>query len=252
MARPGGPEFQLRSRRGAARSRPWAKKPISDQTGSLLPKQSRNRTAAPASRFTACPSVVRCGAGRTSNSRSTSTAWSTPRRYSHCACGSRAARNHRRTVDSGRPKRAAMVRYPAPRALWTRALPSRLCCRPAAPSARSAAGSGWPSSHGSGPPVPQGLLDQSELSRHVRDRPRLINHFPDSCFLELPGNNSHVCSTPILHSGHPNSTWGPVRDKWGTSICATPSWWWRRSSGHHCRPGRRRGQIFSTPTSELW
>ena len=73
VAGPGEPEFQLRSGdRGAAKSRPRAKKPISDQTGSLRPKHSRNRTAAPASRFKACPRVFCCGAGRTSNSRSIS------------------------------------------------------------------------------------------------------------------------------------------------------------------------------------
>ena len=44
-----------------------------------------------------------------SSSRSTAAARSTPRRYSHCACGSRAPRNHRRTVDSGRPNLAAIV-----------------------------------------------------------------------------------------------------------------------------------------------
>ena len=67
--------------------------------------------------------AIRGGAGRTSSSRSIATARSTPRRYSHCACGSRTPRNHRRTVDSGRPNRAAMERCPAPRACATRAFP---------------------------------------------------------------------------------------------------------------------------------
>ena len=71
---PAGREFQLRGRRGARQEPPVAKKPIRDQAGSLLPKQSRNRMAAPAGRVNACPSVVSCGAGRISNSRSTSTA----------------------------------------------------------------------------------------------------------------------------------------------------------------------------------
>src|SRR5450631_2467906 len=123
MAGPGRTEFQLRSGRGGARSRPWAKNPINDHTGSLMSKLSRRRTAAPASRFSPCPRVVRCGAGRSSSSTSTRTALCTPRWYSHCACGCRTARNHRRTVDSGRPNRAAMLRNPAPPALATRALP---------------------------------------------------------------------------------------------------------------------------------
>src|SRR5664279_4804438 len=38
---PAGPEFQLRSGRGGARSRPWAKNPISDHTESLMSKRRR-------------------------------------------------------------------------------------------------------------------------------------------------------------------------------------------------------------------
>lgn len=50
--------FSCASTAGPPGARPSAKKPISDQIGSLQPKPSRNGTAAPASRFNACPRVV--------------------------------------------------------------------------------------------------------------------------------------------------------------------------------------------------
>ena len=53
-----------------------------------------------------CPSVVRCGARRTSSSRSIAAARSTPRRYSHCACGSRTPAGTLITALTEHPKRA--------------------------------------------------------------------------------------------------------------------------------------------------
>ena len=258
MAGPAGPRFQLRRGCGGARSRPWAKKPINAHTGSATPNRFRYRTAAPASRFNACPSALRCGAGRTSNSRSIAAARSTARRYSHCACGSRTPRNHRRTVDSGRPNRAAIERYPAPRGLRDQGVPDRLGAVRAAHGQRgreqdlgdravSAAGPPRGHGHGVGPDAADGAGPAvAERAQHT-PAPRARQVARQQGLLGHVGAHHHHHNRG-LHSCQPAL---PTTADVGRGHFVLQEANSHRAPSRSCRPGQRsaRRPVFSDPAT---
>jgi len=88
--------------------------------GTATPNRSRWRSAAPASRFNACPSTLRCGAGRTSSSRSIAAA---DRRPAGRAAA-RAVGGRRALYGLGPPTPVGIERYPALPAFATRAFGS--------------------------------------------------------------------------------------------------------------------------------